>query len=76
MKEKNKPKNETAKINGVVEEILPNATFRVLLEDGRKILAHASGKMKMYRIRVLAGDNIIVEMSEYDIDRGRIVRRL
>lgn len=58
-----------------VVEALPNAMFRVELENGHKILAHVSGKMRMNFIRILPGDTIIVEMSPYDLNRGRIVLR-
>jgi translation initiation factor IF-1 len=60
---------------GVVREVLPNAFFRVELNDGRRVLAHISGKMRRYRIRVLAGDKVRVELSSYDPERGRIVFR-
>ena len=63
-------------VAGEVIELLPNASFKVRLEDDREILAHLSGKMRMYRISVLGGDRVSVEMSEYDKDRGRIIRRL
>ena len=58
-----------------VTEALPNAVFRVELENGHKILAHVSGKMRMHYIRILPGDTVIVEMSPYDLNRGRIVLR-
>lgn len=61
---------------GVVEEALPGATFRVKAEGEKEILAHLSGKMRMHRIRVLTGDRVIVEVSEYDESKGRITRRL
>jgi len=64
------------KVNGIVLEALPGATFKVKLDDGRDILAYASGKMKVYHIRILTGDRVVVEFSEYDDKRGRIVRRL
>ncbi len=56
-------------------DALPNAMFRVELENGHKVLAHVSGKMRMHYIRILAGDTVIVEMSPYDLNRGRIVLR-
>lgn len=62
-------------VEGIVKETLPNALFRVELDEGRKILAHISGKMRKYRIRVLPGDKVTVEISPYDPDRGRIVYR-
>ena len=58
-----------------VTDALPNAMFRVELENGHKILAHVSGKMRMHYIRILPGDTVIVEMSPYDLNRGRIVLR-
>jgi len=58
-----------------VIDALPNAMFRVELENGHKILAHVSGKMRMNFIRILAGDTVVVEMSPYDLNRGRIVLR-
>jgi len=60
---------------GVVTEKLPNATFRVKIDDGNEILAHISGKMRMYRIKILPGDKVTVEISPYDEKRGRIVYR-
>lgn len=62
-------------IMGVIKETLPNANFRVLLDDGREILAHVSGKMRRYRIRILPGDRVKVETTPYDETRGRIVYR-
>ncbi len=64
-----------AEVEGIVKETLPNAQFRVELEDGRAVLAYISGKMRKYRIRVLPGDRVKVEMSPYDSERGRIVYR-
>ena len=58
-----------------VTEALPNAVFRVELENGHKVLAHVSGKMRMHYIRILPGDTVLVEMSPYDLNRGRIVLR-
>lgn len=68
-------KKEKDKKNGTVLEALPNAQFRVELEDGQEIIAHLSGKMRMYKIRVLPGDEVTVEMSEYDKEKGRIIYR-
>lgn len=62
-------------VAGEVRELLPNARFRVLLENGREILAHASGKIRMRRIRIVTGDRVTVEVSGYDFKRGRIVYR-
>lgn len=61
--------------DGVVEEALPNATFRVQLENGHQILAHISGKMRMFYIRILPGDKVKVAMSPYDLTKGRITFR-
>lgn len=61
--------------NGVVLEALPNTQFRVKLEDGREILAHLGGKMRLYRIKVMPGDNVRLQLSPYD-DKGRITFRL
>jgi len=69
-------KEETIKIDGVVEELLPNMTFRVVLENGMTVLAHLCGKMRMRNIRVYAGDKVTVEMSPYDLTKARIIYRL
>jgi translation initiation factor IF-1 len=69
------PKEDTIKIDGEVEELLPNMTFRVGLENGMKVLAHLCGKMRMRNIRVLVGDTVTVEMSPYDLSKARIVYR-
>ena len=63
-------------VEGRVEEALPNATFRVGLEDGRAILAHLAGKMRLFYIRVLVGDRVRIEISPYDATKGRIIKRL
>ncbi|MBI2411033.1 MAG: translation initiation factor IF-1 [Candidatus Kerfeldbacteria bacterium] len=63
-------------VKGSVEEQLPSATFRVKLESGHEILAHLSGRMRMYKIRVLPGDEVMVEMTPYDLTKGRIITRL
>ena len=68
-------KQETTRLEGRVLEVLPNATFKVELEDGQEITAHVSGKMRMYRIRMLPGDKVTVEMTPYDKEKGRIVYR-
>jgi len=68
-------KEESIKIDGSVLETLPNATFRVELENGHKVLAHISGKMRMHFIKILPGDKVTVELSPYDLNRGRIVYR-
>ncbi len=69
------PKEESIEVEGVVVESLPNAMFRVELENGHKILAHISGKMRMHYIRILPGDKVTVDMSPYDLTRGRITYR-
>ena len=68
-------KEEAIEVEGIVLEPLPNAMFKVELENGHKILAHISGKMRMHFIRILPGDTVVVEMSPYDLNRGRIVLR-
>lgn len=65
-------KEELLEFPGIVNELLPNATFRVQLENGHMVIAHTSGKMRKNRIRVLAGDKVIVEMTPYDLTKGRI----
>lgn len=65
-------KEELLEFTGHVTELLPNATFRVQLENGHMMIAHTSGKMRKNRIRVLAGDKVIVEMTPYDLTKGRI----
>ncbi|MDZ7315544.1 MAG: translation initiation factor IF-1 [candidate division KSB1 bacterium] len=69
------PKEESIKIDGTIIETLPNATFRVELENGHKVLAHISGKMRMHFIKILPGDKVTVELSPYDLTRGRITYR-
>jgi len=69
------PKEDILEIQGSVLETLPNAMFRVKLDNGHKILAHISGKMRMHFIRILPGDKVTVEMSPYDLTRGRITYR-
>ena len=68
-------KKDTIKLQATVTDALPNAMFRVELENGHKVLAHVSGKMRMNFIRILPGDTVTVEMSPYDLNRGRIVLR-
>ena len=63
-------------VRGLVVEALPSLSFRVKLEDGREVLAHLAGKMKMFHIKILPGDKVTVEMTPYDERRGRIVYRL
>ena len=69
------PKKDTIRLQSKVTDALPNAMFKVELENGHKVLAHVSGKMRMNFIRILPGDTVIVEMSPYDLNRGRIVLR-
>ncbi len=69
------PKEEPIEVEGTVTETLPNATFRVELENGHKVLAHISGKMRMNFIRILPGDKVKIELSPYDLSRGRIIFR-
>lgn len=68
-------KEEPLQVVGTVTESLPNASFRVELENGHKILAHISGKMRMNFIRILPGDKVTIEMSPYDLTKGRIIYR-
>jgi translation initiation factor IF-1 len=68
-------KEEGIQVEGTVIEPLPNAMFRVELEGGHKVLAHVSGKMRMHFIKILPGDKVTVELSPYDLTRGRIVYR-
>jgi translation initiation factor IF-1 len=70
-----KTKKEVIEASGVVVETLPSAKFRVKLENGHEILAHLSGKMQMYSIKVLPGDKVTVELTPYDLTKGRIIRR-
>lgn len=69
------PKEEAIEVEGKILEALPNAMFRVELENGHKILAHISGKMRMNFIKILPGDKVKVELSPYDLNRGRIIYR-
>ena len=68
-------KEEVIEITGTVTELLPNAMFRVVLDNDHEILAHTAGKMRKHRIRVLAGDRVNVEMTPYDLSKGRITFR-
>ena len=70
------PKKEAIEVEGVVTESLPNAMFRVELPNGHKVLAHISGRLRVHYIRVLPGDRVLVELSPYDLARGRITYRL
>lgn len=68
-------KEEVIEVTGKVTETLPNAMFRVELDNGHKVLAHISGKMRMHYIRILPGDKVTVQLSPYDLSRGRITYR-
>ncbi len=68
-------KEESIEVEGTVLETLPNAMFRVELENGHKVLAHVSGKMRMHFIKILPGDKVTIEISPYDLTRGRITYR-
>ena len=68
-------KEELMEFNGIVKELLPNAMFRVLLDNDHEIIAHTAGKMRKFRTRVLAGDRVTVEMTPYDLTKGRITFR-
>ncbi len=68
-------REDLIEVEGTVEEALPNAMFRVVLDNGHKVLAHVSGKMRMHFIRILPGDKVKVELSPYDLTRGRITYR-
>lgn len=68
-------KEEMLEFNGTIVELLPNATFRVKLENDHEIIAHTAGKMRKNRIRVLTGDKVLVEMTPYDLTKGRITYR-
>lgn len=70
------PKEDAIEVEGTVLEPLPNAMFRVELPNGHKILAHVSGKMRMHYIKILPGDKVTVELSPYDLTRGRITYRV
>jgi translation initiation factor IF-1 len=69
------PKEEAIQVEGTIIEPLPNAMFRVELDNGHKVLAHISGKMRMHFIKILPGDRVTVELSPYDLTRGRVTFR-
>lgn len=69
------PKEKGIEVEGKVVETLPNAVFRVELENGHQVLAHVSGKIRMHFIRILPGDRVLIELSPYDLTRGRILYR-
>lgn len=68
-------REDLIELTGKVIDVLPNAQFRVELENGHVVLAHISGKIRMHKIRILPGDNVVVELSPYDLSRGRITYR-
>ena len=68
-------KEPAIKVDGTILDTLPNATFKVELENGHKVLAHVSGKMRMHFIKILPGDKVTIELSPYDLTRGRIIYR-
>jgi len=70
------PKDDVIELEGTVEESLPSASFRVNLDNGQTILAHLSGKMRLNYIKILPGDRVLVDVSVYDLSKGRITRRL
>ncbi|HEY1016358.1 MAG TPA: translation initiation factor IF-1 [Herpetosiphonaceae bacterium] len=70
-----KPKKDAIEVDGTVAELLPNAAFLVNLDNGHQVLAHVSGKMRLNNIRVIKGDRVVVELSPYDLTRGRIRTR-
>lgn len=74
-REQVKKKEEVVRVDGIVKETLPNAMFLVEIEGGHKVLGHVSGKMRMHYIKILPGDKVALELSPYDLTRGRIVLR-
>ncbi|MDD5697276.1 MAG: translation initiation factor IF-1 [Victivallaceae bacterium] len=68
-------KDDVIKVEGVIKELLPNTRFRVELENGHAVTAHISGKMRLNFIRILPGDSVLMEMSPYDLSKGRIIFR-
>ena len=68
-------KDDVIEVDGIVKEALPNATFKVELENGHEVLAHISGKLRMHYIKILPGDKVKLELSTYDLQKGRIVWR-
>lgn len=69
-------KKDTLEAEGIIDETLPNATFRVKLKNNHEVLAHISGRMRVHYIRLLPGDKVIIEMTPYDLTKGRIIKRL
>jgi len=76
MADRQKTSKDFLTVEGIVEELLPSATFRVILDNGKSVLAHLSGKMRIHRIRISQGDRVKLEVSPYDLTKGRIVYRL
>jgi len=76
VEQNNNSKSNVAKLNGRVLEALPNAFFKIALDDGREVLGFLSGKMRLNRIKILTGDKVTVEMTPYDVKKARIVYRL
>ena len=76
MNNPNQPSKNVIKVDGIVEEALPGASFRVKTREGKEVLSHLSGKMRMNHIKILPGDRVTLEMTSYDDRRGRIVRRM
>lgn len=70
------PDSNNIEVEGLITEALPNALFRIRLDSGQEILGHLSGKMRMHYIKVVSGDRVIVQMTPYDLSKGRIVKRL
>jgi translation initiation factor IF-1 len=68
-------KEQAIQVEGTVKETLPNATFRVELQSGHQVLAHIGGKLRVHFIRILPGDRVLVELSPYDLSRGRVIYR-
>ncbi len=68
-------KEDAVEVSGVVEEVLPNSQYRVVLENGHKVLAYAAGKLKFRHIRILTGDSVLLHLSPYDLNRGRVIWR-
>ena len=68
-------KEELIEMNGVVDEVLPDSRFRVILDNGHKLIAYTAGKMRKHHIRILAGDKVSLELSPYDVSKGRITFR-
>ncbi|NQV12250.1 translation initiation factor IF-1 [Candidatus Uhrbacteria bacterium] len=69
------PTKDVIEVRGTIEELLPGAKFRVVLENGQEVTAHLAGKMRMYRIRILPGDEVKVELTPYDLTKGRVTFR-